>query len=191
MKKNIVIITLLFISIAVFGQNVNHIKFRDIAVDGELSQFVSKLKNIGYSLESTTKDNASILKGTFLGKKGDLFVISSPKTKTVWKVAFYFREDDSWKSLKYDYESLKEQLTKKYGEPESFEFFSNPYYEGDGYETQALKKDKCTFVSYYITKIGSIKLEISSFCQILISYEDKINSENSAKEEDEKIQDEI
>jgi hypothetical protein len=187
--KKVLVLVLVFISVAGYGQN--HIKFRDIEINGNLSQFVSQLEKIGYSLK-TSEGNTSKLNGIFLGKEGELFVVSTPKTKTVWKVGFDFCKDENWISLKSDYKSLKEQITKKYGEPfETIEFFSSPYYDGDGNEIQAFKKGKCVFASYWEVESGFIDIGITDSCQIRISYEDKINAEIKSRESCEKIQDEI
>ena len=50
---------------------------------------------------------------------------------------------------------MVELFTKKYGEPKDhFEFFSSPYYEGDGYELQALRKEKCNYISFWTLDKG-------------------------------------
>jgi hypothetical protein len=46
------------------------------------------------------------------------------------------------------YMAMKSMLTRKYGDPTfSHELFEEPYYEGDGYEEQAIRVGKATFVT--------------------------------------------
>ena len=51
------------------------------------------------------------------------------------------------------YESLKMDLTKKYGQPTTtLEFFSDPYYLGDGYETQAFEQGKANYATFWFER---------------------------------------
>jgi len=163
-------------------------KFRDIEIDGKLNEFVSKMKGLGYTFIENYK-NTAIMEGNFIGKECRIFILSTPKTKTVWKVAVFLPKESSWRSLKSEYNSVKEQITQKYGKPtKSFNFFSSPYYEGDGYELQAIKNEKCTYYSYWNSENGAITLKISTDCEIIIGYEDDTNSELDDTESNEKIQ---
>ena len=89
----------------------------------------------------------------------------------------FFQPHQIWYSIKDKYEKIKNQLTKKYGKPESHEFFSDPYYEGDGYELQALSNEHCTWMSLFRTPIGSVSVSMSSESKVLVIYQDKINQE--------------
>lgn len=164
-----------------------HLKFRDIEIDGTATLFLSKLKTLGYILKDTD-DGVYLLDGKFGGKECDIYFLSTEKTKTVWKVAVFFEKKNSWSSLKSDYNSIKEQLITKYGKPKkSYNFFSNPYYEGDGYELQAVKNEKCTYFTTWELVGGAISLQISGTdgCRLVIQYEDKTNMTKMQKEKEE------
>ena len=173
MKK--ILLTLWTVLIVTFAQAQEHMTFKDISMDCDLTTFVSKLEAKGYTTD-LIQDNGAALSGDFAGKKDcTILVVCTANSKLVWKVGVKFPERTSWSSLKSEYKSLKESYSKKYGIPESFEFFSKPYYEGDGYELQALRLEKCHYASFYNTPAGGISLEINADKRILVTYEDNIN----------------
>jgi len=174
---------LLFIPIVCLGQG-KHMKFRNVEINGNILIFAGELQKLDYTISSIENQGSTIrMKGKFIERDCELFILASTKTKVTWKVAVYFGKATNWRSLKSDYVSLKEQINEKYGKPfKSSEFFANPNYEGDGRELQSLRKGKCTYFTYWKTDEGFVKLSITSFCQISIGYEDKLNSEIDSKE---------
>ena len=189
MKKILSLIIVALMPLFVFSQE--HMDFRGVPLDGDLNSFIGKMKELGYTLNKLDGDVA-IMKGKFTGEDVDLYISATPKTKTVCKVNLYFSEKSSWNSLKSQYEEYKELFSKKYGEnKKSYEFFSKPYYEGDGYELQAVRKEKCTYSTFYDTPRGYIAVQISKFECLLVGYEDKINIELRSTEKDSKNLNEI
>lgn len=172
-------------------ESQKHIEFRGIPVSGNLNTFVGKLGGLGYKVAERS-DNAVLMEGKFTGKDVEIIVFSSKKTKTVWKVLVRFDKATSWSSLKYDYEYYKSAFTKKYGNPEtSYEFFSDPYYEGDGYELQAVRVEKCHYVSFYNTEGGVVYIEMDKSERLCVHYEDSVGTEKQKKERDEAVIDDI
>ncbi len=166
-------------------------EFKGTSLNGTLSSFVQKMKVKGYKT-ILTQDNAVVMEGEFVGKNANIFIYATPKSKIVWKIAVNLEEVVSWSSLKSDYYKLKESYTKKYGKPlHSFEKFDDPYYEGDGYELQALKLEKCTYISYFETPEGLISVGMTSTSSIVICYEDGINVKIASKEKENAVMDEI
>lgn len=192
MKKIMMLITCFFIVVSSFSQS-SHIEFKGIPLDGKLSDFVSKLGKEGFTFEEYVDEGTiAIMKGDFAGDNVKTYILSTKKSNIVWKVVVFYGEKESWYSLKRDYLNLKELYTKKYGYPEKhFEFFSNPYEMGDGYELQALKKEKCTYISYYKLPTGRISVRINKFCEIQVDYEDQINCELNEEEKENAILDDI
>ena len=194
MRKIVNLMVCLCVSLWAFAQDVDsvkHLEFKGIPIDGSLNEFVSKLEAKGFT-KTETMGTIAQLKGEFAGENVNVYVVGSEKTKTVWKVAVFFPEKSSWRSLKRDYFDYKELFTKKYGKPKNdFEFFSDPYYEGDGYELQALRLDKCSYCSFYNTREGSIMLEIDSSKCISVGYEDATNVKIKSREEEENVMDDI
>ena len=189
MKKIKLIALLLFVSIYCFGQD-EHLKFRNIDITGNVTEFVDKLKGLGYSV-ALESDEAHILNGLFIGKECRICVLITEKTKTVWGVGVFLPENNAWTALQSEYKTIKEQLVKKYGQiSNNIEIFHSPYFEGDGREMAALENNKCTYVSYWEIRTGTIMLKISNNT-LLISYYDKINTEKSENEKIEKIYDDL
>ena len=164
----------------------------------KVDAFSTELIQKGYSLSYVKEDSsACILNGTFAGKDDcSIFVLGTPKSKTVWKVSILFPETKSWYSVKNSYMTLVESYKKKYGSPQKhFEFFSSPYKEGDGYEISAISLEKCHYVSMFekdnVTIVIKIdKGDVRAAC-INVSYEDKINLELMKKEKSEIVDDDI
>lgn len=175
MKKLIVLIGVFILYVSAFGQN-----FNGIAIDGNLNDFVAKMKSKGYQYVRSVESGTVIMSGMLNGDQVEFWISGTPKTKKVWKLSIYFSKVNTWYSIKNDYDKSKEILAAKYGQPDKvYEFFSDPYYDGDGYEMTAVKIEKATFASYWINERDgyNIGVSISKFCQIRISYE---NSKNYA-----------
>ena len=196
-KKAILSVFFIVFFIVVGGNHVyaqdsiSHIEFKGIPLNGKLDDFVKKLETQGYKVTESL-DNVIMMDGQFTGKDATILVISTKKSKTVWKVVVKFSEMSSWSSLKSDYYYYKEMFVKKYGSPtRKFEFFSKPYYEGDGYELSALRNEKCYYLSAFETNSGVVYLEISKYKRIEISYEDDANSHIMNREKEESVIDDI
>lgn len=177
-------------SLTVMAQS-EHLEFKSVPIDGHIDKFVSDLKKQGYE-ELHRFDAGVVMKGKFTGKDADIFILPTVKTKTVWKVSAQIGEDESWQSLKSKYYEYIKLYSSKYGEPSShYEFFSDPYYEGDGYELQALKKDKCTYWTAYTLTNGVLTVSITSQGKISLSYEDSKNAELMKQEKKSNALDDI
>ena len=175
---------LLFCVLPIFAIAQEHMEFRGIPIDGDVTSFVSKMKDLGYKLDEVDGD-VTIMSGKFTGKDAHLYIVSSPKTKIACKVMIFFEKQTSWSSLKSMYDDYKELLEQKYNiKPSSYEYFRKPYKAGDGYEMQALRLDKCVYNSFYETPQGYIALSIESNQTISIGYEDAINIEIRSKEKE-------
>lgn len=194
MKKTL--LTLFAILFVVNLQAQSHLVFKGIPLDGSTTEFMNKLRTKGLKI-SETKDIGGIMKGDFAGYSDcTIYVYGTRKTKKVFCAIVAFPSENSWSSLYYQYSSLKSSYTKKYGEPLSIEEFITPYYEGDGYELQALKKDKCTYSSKFTTEAGDILISItyhenSDGYDVSVGYIDNINRELNEAEQQEIIDSEI
>ena len=184
------IITSLFsiiIFITSFAQNnvdsEKHLKFKGVPIDGTLNEYVSKMKNSGFTLTGT-EDGVAMLKGDFAGYKGCVLGVATLKGKDlVSKITVIFPERETWSFLSSNYYYLKELLTEKYGEPteivEKFDTYSEP--EDDNSKMHQVVMNNCKYYTTYESENGTIQLSIenngfsSSF--VMLSYFDKINSE--------------
>lgn len=178
MKKTIISILICFSTMFASAQS-----FNGVPISGELTTCVTKFKEKGFSLVKYIK-NGAVMKGVINAESVELYIFTTPKSKKVCKVNVYLEENVSWYSLKRKYQSMVEVLTTKYGEPEDkLEYFSDPYYEGDGYELQAFTLEKAFYMTVWTSANNlSVSVEISKFKQIKISYENNIAMEVMKKE---------
>lgn len=198
MLKKLFIIALISAGLLSFTWNtaysqdsISHLEFKGIQMKGSINDFADKLVKMGYIIKENT-GNVITLEGQFVGKDATIYIAGTPKTNTIWKVMVYLPEVSSWYSIKSDYKYYKDMYTQKYGAPKDvYEFFSKPYYEGDGYEMSALKNDKCHYFSAFHTNEGVVVLEISTFKKVRFSYEDNANTELRNKEKDTAVIDDI
>ena len=188
MKKLVLLFAAMLMSTMLFAQE--HLDFRGIPIDGHIDEFISKMKELGYKMADKI-DGIAIMEGKFTNKNVNLFIVYTQETNTVWKVAVFFDKATSWSSIKSDYREYKELYEKKYGAGRSYEFFSDPYYEGDGYELQAIRKEKCRYMTFFDCATGGIIVEIDNSERLLISYEDDINAKLDKKERTSSALDEI
>ncbi|MBQ2414720.1 MAG: hypothetical protein II315_07355 [Rikenellaceae bacterium] len=180
MKKLFISICAVLFALVVQAQE--HMTFKGIPMDCDMDTFASQLEEKGYiKIPFSTKyigDTMIVLVGKFAGvDKCFIAIQGTPISKIVWRVGVLFPIEDSWDTLKRCYESLKESYTAKYGKPDSFEYFQKPYYEGCGEELRAVELGKSNYSSYFFVKPkGGIVLTIEKNKQIVVSYEDDINT---------------
>jgi hypothetical protein len=181
MNKGIMILLFTFLTIISFSQ-----EFIGIKVDGKINDVVEKFKGKGLRVtSSSTTPNVISMEGIVGNRNLELNIVCTPTTKIVWKFAVYLPKQTLWTSLKSEYEEYLDLLTKKYGEPEkTYNFFSSPYKEGDGYEMTAVAVEKCTYSAFWPENLG-LYIGISQWKQVKITYENITNSALSKKEQDE------
>ena len=178
--KQLILIISLFISVSVFSQ-----QFDGVNISGDLPTAVSSYKAKGYIL-SKTITNGVIMNGKIGNTEIELYLFTTSKSKKVYKATVYLPIKETWYAIKQNYQDYLEVLTTKYGTPnKSYDFFSKPYFEGDGYEMSALGLEKCTFSAYWLDIDNtSIVIEISKYKQVKISYENNANQKIASAERD-------
>ena len=192
MKKLVLILFLLF-SIGVNAQQESHLEFKGIPITGTLDNMINKLKAQGYELVDVfDEEDAAILEGKFANENCELYVWSTPKTKIVYKILVKFDSKDSWWTLKSNYKKLKEQLGTKYNvRPDATEGFLDPYYEGDGYELQAIRLGKSLHISEFELGEGKIELLIADSPNVRLYYTDAIGGNLNEQEENQSSYDDL
>lgn len=189
MKKILLTLCVGLLTFAVQAQE--HMTFKGVSMGCNITTFVSQLKAKGFTVNYES-DNGVVLEGDFAGKSNcKVYVFPTKQNKMVWKVAVRFPEQSSWYSIKSEYHTFKDSYTEKYGKPESYEFFSSPYEEGDGYEMTAIRVEKCYYVSFFTTEMGTITLEIDIDKCVQVSYEDSINTAIKSKEKEASVKEDI
>ena len=169
--------------LAVLGSYVSYAQeFMGVKVGGKKIDVINQFKSKGFTVTKDDNSNVSALKGTVAGKVYEVVVVSTPITRTVWKISTFLPEASDWYSLKRSYEDYLKVLSDKYGQPEShYNFFSSPYDEGDGYEMTGVAVGKCNYAAYWSDKTG-ISIDITKWKQVRISYENEVNSALDEKE---------
>ena len=192
--KRYILLSVLFLSVAITNikaqSSINHLTFKNIPITGSLSNMINKLQASGYELKDSD-DSSALFEGKFANEDCYIIVYTTKKSKLVYHVAIVFEGSNSWTLLKSDYTRLKKQLREKYNiKPNSTETFLSPYYEGDGYELQALKLSKCFYNSRFRLDNGTITLLISKE-GVLLSYIDSYNESINEKEENDSAFDDL
>lgn len=189
MRKYLLFIVALFLSTATFAQDNNlfdegHLSFKGLPLSGSLDDYVSNLVSQGYVLKQSQSSGA-LLKGSFASESDcTIVVLTTKRTHQVYCVAVSFEKKTTWSSLKSQYRDYQSMLSAKYGEPsKKIERFYNPYYEGDGYELQALRLDKCSYTSFFDVSNGSVMLSMSNDGSLVLYYSDKEGNELNDREE--------
>ena len=166
-----------------------HLTFKGLPIDGSKQEFVKELQRQGYGYVDD-----DILSGTFIGRDSFVFILGTPISNTIWKAAVLFESTyDAWSSIKRAYDGLVDVYTEKYGTPIlDQKEFKSPWREGDGHELYALKSDRCVYrAAFACTKdgvdIGYVAISMTAKCQIMIEYEDSINSDLLTKEKADEI----
>lgn len=187
MKKLLLTICSSLFCVLSYAQT-EHLTFKGLPIDGSKQEFVKELQSQGY--ENAPEMGADdVLSGTFIGRDCYVVIVGTPITNTVWKVGILFKlKYDNWSSIKRAYDGLVDVYTKKYGAPIlDQKEFKSPYKEGDGHELYALKSDRCVYsTSFACTKngvnVGYVAISMTTNCNIIIEYEDDINSDLLTKE---------
>lgn len=169
-------------SVLSFAQSIEHLTFKNIPIDGTLNEYISKMKQTGFSFIQTA-NGAAILNGDFAGYKDCNVAVSTLKQMDlVHKIVVIFPDKKIWSTLSGNYFDLKQMLTEKYGNPskvvEKFDGYSEP--RDDNSRMYKVGMDSCKYYSIWETDKGNIELSIShdSFSSsfVILAYFDKINS---------------
>jgi hypothetical protein len=141
---------------------------------------VEQLTAEGYTTASATlnENNAISFDGTLLSQDALIIAYFNNQNELVKTSVFILTDTgaaNEYPTAKSNYETMKEILTKRYGTPsDSFEFFSDPYEEGDGYEATAIAVGKGTFSTYWEKNDnGILALEIDEDVDVGVGYETK------------------
>lgn len=175
MKKNIILLLLIFLSITSFSQ-----EFLGIKVDGKMNDVVEKFKQKGFKV---INDGIPVIsmEGIIENKKLEIYIVCTPKTNIVWKITEYLPEQTLWNSLKKEYYQNLELLIKKYGEPSNeVKSFLPPYKEGDGNEMSHVANNLVLYMANWSN--DKVLIEITKYKQVKITYRNNINARLNATE---------
>lgn len=191
MKKYVLSIVIFLIAFNAYSQSANdsskHLNFKGVPLDGTLDQFVSKMKQGGFTHVSTN-EGVAVLQGDFAGYKGCFIGVSTQKQKDfVYKISVVFPDRETWSTLSGDYFELKQLLTEKYGTPTTIveKFDRESSSRDDRSKMNEVEFDRCKYYSVWNTEKGEIQLSIDHrsilSCYVGLNYFDKINGDTMRK----------
>lgn len=151
--------------------------FQDIPWRANEETIKYNMENKGMKYEETKTINGIKnlhFKGTY-GSNEATFVFKLYNDE-MWEVGIYLQDIPNHKIIN-EWKNFKSLLSDKYGRVnEDFYFFKSPYYDGDGYETQAIKLGKGTAAAYWKRPDGNgdnaiLTCEISEYLSLKVSYQ--------------------
>ena len=184
MRKHLILFVLILLvtSFSSQAQSSSHLMFKGVPIDGQLTEFVDKMKAAGFVL-IRMENRTAMLKGDFAGYKDCVVEVSTLKDKDlVNNITVVFPGADNWPMLSSNYFSLKNMLTEKYGRPtenvEQFQTGLEP--TSDANKIFAARYDQIKYIAIYEGGKGRIELSVvqrNRNPHVILSYSDKINSE--------------
>lgn len=139
--------------------------FANIPWGIDLAELRKQLTSNGFTPLNVDEDGDLKFKGKLLGHNAVGFAFLG--NRKLMKLQLLIATPDH-KAIS-TYRDLREILAKKYGEPEHvFEYFKRPYYDGDGYEEQAIRLGKGTFSCFWKDVIS---LSITEKLAVKLNYE--------------------
>ena len=182
MRKVLLVAITFLLSVSLNAQTTEeHMKFKGIPIDGTLTDFTQKMKQKGFSYKGM-EDGMALFEGEFAATKGCTIIAVAKSVNVVHKVAVAFPDCDTWSCLSNKYESLKDMLIQKYGEPfMNVEKFDDNYIKDDGDRFYDVSMDRCRYATSWVTEKGEIDLDIThtgyTSCFVRLIYIDGLNTD--------------
>lgn len=170
MKKSILTLLLLLTISCCFGQaditGVIGIKF------GASKEEVIKVMNDkGYTVNPKLKALLGFDNVTFGAFRGCTFLFKFYENK-FFSVSILLSEVDDKKVID-QHNIVVQELSKKYGTPNSYRNFKRPYQDGDGHEGYAIRAGKGEVNSIWSSETGNLSAKISNNLVVVVEYQDK------------------
>ncbi len=171
-----VLVTLLLLTTFISCEEIESYTFASLSWGSAKEEVKKCLNEKGYTLDQELSDiiqidNSICFDGKVVGEEAHILVIFNSNNKLVkCFVVLYPGNNEEIET----YESVRDILTSKYGNPKNkFKSFEYPYEEGDGYEEQAIELGKAHYITIWSTAKDNsmLGIEISKDLNIQISYE--------------------
>jgi len=188
MKKLIFTLCVLFGALTGGAQEVpGRMAFKGVPIDGTLDAFVAKMEQKG--LTRVGEQGSMVMLTGPVGIFSDclITVLSTPAKDPVYGVVAMLPPSDSWPTLEGQYDTLKKQLTGKYGKPttegEVFRGVPDASKLSPVQKLDYLTRDECKFVSLYERPEGRVMLTLQHDanlgCFVRLLYSDRTNMEKA------------
>lgn len=117
MKDLIVLFAFVLITLTSYAQsNSEHLTFKGIPIEGNMTEFCQKLKAKGFTSVGS-ENNLALFEGDFTGRNATIGIAATDDGKSVFTVAVFFAPDREWNALVNTYNYYKDLYTRKYGNP--------------------------------------------------------------------------
>lgn len=179
MKKLLVTGLLVLLTAALSAQS-EHLAFKGVPIDGSAKAFAAQLQSKGFE-SIKTSDGKLALRGSFCGHPNCQVLVNTAEDEDVVStVCVLFEREITWYALSNNYDTLKNMLTEKYGDPvDKKEMFVNLYSEEDFLKITRLQSNDCEWRSVFETGVGQIVLSIEYRLEygscVKLEYRDRIN----------------
>ena len=178
--KKLLVTGLLALLTASLSAQSEHLAFKGIPIDGSAKAFATQLQSKGFESIKTT-DGKLALRGSFSGHPNCQVLVNTVEdVDVVSTVSVLFEREITWYALSNNYDTLKNMLTEKYGEPvDNKEMFVNLYSEEDFLKITRLQAHDCEWRSVFETGVGQMVLSIENRLEygshVKLEYRDRIN----------------
>lgn len=191
MKLSFVKWVLIAFALFYIPQELKSQTFYGIQLNQHKNYVVNALIGKGFVVNGTESTYTS-MKGKLANESVTLTVYHTITSKKVRKVSIFYDGGVSWESAKSKYESMVELLKTKYGNvSQTYEYFTSPYYEGDGYELSAIGNENATWISLWFDMTSfpnlNVSVEIKGGGLVVVLYE-VMNNMDLHQQELQKIQ---
>ena len=141
--------------------------FGDIPWGSSPTNVVAGMKKVGLFFEPQAVDDGTLLfSGTMVGENTKSVAWFTTDKKLLKIVVVLITADDD---VIFAFRKMKATLVGKYGAPDfGGELFIPPYFNGDGYETQALRLGKAQF---FYAWGDALSLSVTETLTVSVTYE--------------------
>lgn len=190
MKKLLLLLVALSLSLAVTAQE--HLSFKGIPIEGNISTFCQKLQQKGFN-PTGQKDNMRLFRGDFTGCMTTVGVTAANNGQEVFSVSVFFDKSESWNTLIDTYNHYKSLYATKYGAPKECIENNPSRNNANVFLMRALNQGQVQYTSFFEAPGGQIQISIENCIGVkyegfvLIRYRDAQNIQSKLREDLEDI----
>lgn len=179
--RNIIITLITIISTNILSAQ-EHLSFKGIPLEGNITAFCQKLEEKGYCLIGRDS-NTYLLNGNFTGKDAIIGVTTTDNGENVYGVTVIFDSTKEWNTLVKTYNYYKELYHKKYGKLSFTKESNTASVPSNVFLMDNLCQGIAEYYSNWVTTGGEITLSINKSPTkdyegvVMITYRDTLNSE--------------